>query len=72
MERLVIDKYGNNCWDYTGTVKGVVIEWDCIPNDSNYLMEEKVSNPPRKIKCECGSEKAGSNKHSSWCPKGNK
>lgn len=21
------------------------------------------------IRCECGSEKCGSNKHSSWCPK---
>ena len=53
-------------------IKEVIIEWDCIPNDSNYLMEGKVSNPPRKINCECGSEKAGSNRHSSWCPKDKK
>ena len=68
MERLIVDKYGT-CWDYTGLIKEVIIEWDCIPNDSNYLMERKVDNPPRKIKCECGSEKAGSNRHSSYCPK---
>lgn len=28
-----------------------------------------TSSPYSKKKCECGSDKLGSDKHSSWCPK---
>lgn len=32
-------------------------------------MEIDLDRLQQTVKCECGSEKIGSNQHSSWCPK---
>jgi len=36
-----------------------------------YGYDDDGKQEPIKPKCECGSEKIGSNLHSAWCPKFN-
>jgi hypothetical protein len=49
-----------------------------IPTSGNYSINGKTQHYdagdsftwyPETNKCECGAEKTGSNKHSTWCPK---
>jgi hypothetical protein len=40
-----------------------------IPDDFDMTEVKMDLGRIEQIKCECGSEKCGSNKHSNWCPK---
>lgn len=50
---------------------GTVLTWDNAVTDEVFIgIEDEMSDSaPLRGKCECGSEKAGSDRHSDWCPK---
>jgi len=61
-------------WDVHRQVFVCVDCGDVTSTDSSYLgsRHTRLIDTPeqKKLQCECGSSKLGSDRHSSWCPLG--